>query len=99
MTTSASVPGSKDSVVVAAGGKSQTFDDGLLKSIIRERQRRRSEHTVSIPACRRISLRVTVNDDGSKANDSVTVGGTGALANVAGTVSVNNTFSARRRWR
>jgi hypothetical protein len=79
--------GSRGSVVIAASGQTGTFQGGLLKTIV-VNNAGVGTNTVAIPSLPS-GVAVQVKDS-SAANDTVTVGGTGSLANVAGTVSVSN---------
>jgi len=79
--------GSKGSVVITAGGQTETFSAGTLKTIV-VNNNSAGTNTVNIPSLP-AGVAVQVKDNGV-ATDNITVGGTGSLASVAGTVSVSN---------
>lgn len=81
--------GSDGAVVVAAGGQTQTFAPGYLKSIT-VNDNGLGKNTVDIPTLPS-GVTVQVNDN-SIASDTVTVGN-GTLSSVGGTVNVDNTSS------
>jgi hypothetical protein len=79
--------GSGGAVVISAGGKSETFAAGYLKTIIVNNDGS-GTNSVDIPS---LPPGVTVEvDDDSKATDDVVVGSTGLLSKVAGTVSITD---------
>jgi hypothetical protein len=76
--------GSDNSVVITASGNTQTFADGLLKRII-VNDNATGTDTVDVPS---LPKGVAVQITDSRGTDNVTIGGTGSLDSVAGTVSV-----------